>query len=50
MCDKVVYEDPFLIVCCLDKYVIQKMCDEAVDDSLAVLKLAPEWFVSSKMT
>ena len=25
------------------------MCDEAVDDSLAGLKLIPDWFVTSKM-
>ena len=25
------------------------MCDEAVDDSLAALKLFPDWFVTSKM-
>ena len=25
------------------------MCDEAVDDSLAALKLFPDWFVSSKI-
>ena len=25
------------------------MCDEAVDDSLASLKLIPDWFLTSKM-
>ena len=25
------------------------MCDEAIDDSLAALKLIPNWFVTSKM-
>ena len=25
------------------------MCDEAVDDSLATLKLIPDWFVTGKM-
>ena len=25
------------------------MCDEAVDDSLAALKLNPDWFVTSEM-
>ena len=25
------------------------MCDEAVDDSLAALKLIPDWFVTRKM-
>ena len=49
MCDRVVSEDPFLIVSCTDKYNNQRMCDEAVDDSLAALKLIPDWFVISKM-
>ena len=49
MCDKVVSEDDFLIVYCPDKYITQKICDEAVDDSLAALKLVPNWFVTSKM-
>ena len=25
------------------------MCNEAVDDSLAALKLIPKWFIASKM-
>ena len=49
MCDRVVSEDPFLIVYCPDKYKTQSMCDEAVDDSLAALKLVPDWFVTSKV-
>ena len=49
MFDKVVSEDPFLIVYCPDKYKIQIMCGEAVDDSLAALKLIPDWIVISKM-
>ena len=32
---------------CPDKYKTQKMCDEALDDCLAVLKF--NWFVTSKM-
>ena len=32
-----------------DKYKTQRMCDEAVDDSLASLKLISDWFVTSKM-
>ena len=35
MCDIVVSKD------CPDKYKTQKMCDEAVDYCLAVLKLVP---------
>ena len=49
MCDSIVSEDPFLIVYYPDKYKTQRMYDEAVDDSLAALKLIPDWFVTSKM-
>ena len=49
MCDRVVSEDPFLIVYCPDKYITQKMCDKAVNDSLVTLKLTPDWLVTSKM-
>ena len=43
--DRVVSEDLFLIMYCTDKYITQKI----VDDSLAALKLIPDWFVTSKM-
>ena len=33
MCDKAVSEDPFLLVYCPDKYITQKICDEAVANS-----------------
>ena len=49
MCDTVFSEDPFFTVYCPDKYKTQRMCDETVDDSLAALKLIPDWFVTSKM-
>ena len=49
MCDRVVSEDPFLIVYCPNKYITPKICDEAVDDSLAALKLITDWFVRTKM-
>ena len=49
MCGRVVSKHPFLVVYCPDKYITQKMCDEAVDDSLATLKLIPDWYVTSKM-
>ena len=39
--DRVVSKDPFLIVYCLHKYLIQKMCDETATDSLAALNLFP---------
>ena len=49
MYDRVVSEDPFLIVCCPNKYKNQGMCDEAVDDRLEALKFIPDWLVTSKM-
>ena len=51
-CATVVCEDSFLIVYCPNKYKthkIQKICDEAVNDSLSALKLIPDWFVSTKI-
>ena len=30
------------------KYVTQKMCDKAVDISLGILKMIPNWFVTKK--
>ena len=47
MCDKAVSEDPFLLVYCPDKYITQKICDEAVANSLATLKPICNWFVTS---
>ena len=49
MCDRFVSEDLFLIIHCPDKYKTRRMCDEAVNDSLATLKLVPDWFVINKM-
>ena len=49
MCVRVVSEDLFLIVYCPDKYKTQRICDEAVDDSLVALKLIPDWFVTGKV-
>ena len=39
----------FLILYCLDKHKTRKICDETAGDSLAALKLIPDWFVASKM-
>ena len=47
--DRVISEDPFLIVYCPDKYKIQRICDKAVDDSPATFRLISDWFVTSKM-
>ena len=49
MFDRVVSEGPFLIAYCPDKYKTQRMCDEAVDGSLAALKLIPDWVITNKM-
>ena len=49
MWNRVISEDPFILVYCPDKYKIQIMCDEAVDDCLAALKFIPDGFVTSKM-
>ena len=49
MFDTVVSKDHFLVVYCPDKYKTQRMCDEAVDDCLAALKLVPDWLLTSEM-
>ena len=38
--DDPVSNDPSIIVYCPDRYITHKMCDETVDDSVAVLKLS----------
>ena len=43
ICNLVVSVYPFLIVYCPEKSIIQKVCDKDVDDSLAAMKLIPEW-------
>ena len=49
MCERINSEIPFSLRCVLDQYKTQKMCNKAVDDCLAALKLAPDWFVTRKM-
>ena len=44
MLDKAVYNDQLHTV---QTNITLKICDEAYDDSLAILKLIPDWFVSS---
>ena len=46
---RVIFEDPFILVYCSDRYKTPIMCDEAADDCLAALKLLPDLFVTSKM-
>ena len=43
MCNKAVSKDPFLVLFDPDKYITQKVCDEAVDDCLAALKVVTSW-------
>ena len=47
MSDRVVFEDPFFIVYCPDKYKTQRMYDETADNTQ--LKLDHDWFVTSKV-
>ena len=42
MCDRVIYEDPFMLIYCPIIYKTQNMCDEGVDDCLAALKFIPD--------
>ena len=49
MCDRMIFEDTFSIRCVPEQYKTQQMCDEAVDDCLAVSKFVPDWFVTSKI-
>ena len=42
MCNRVGSEDPFFIRYDPDKYKTQRMCDEAVEDYLAILKVVPD--------
>ena len=49
MCNRVAFEDPFMLKYCPNKYKTQKMCNKAVDDCLSVLKFFSELFVTDKM-
>ena len=48
MCDRIIYDDLFSLRYVPDQYKIPEMCDEAVDDYLAALKILPGWLVTSK--
>ena len=48
MCDRIIYDDLFSLRYVPDQYKIPEMCDEAVDDYLAALKIVPGWLVTSK--
>ena len=49
MYDSVVFEDLFLIRVVPDQYKTQQMCDKAVNDCLAGMKLVPDLFATSQM-
>ena len=49
MCDRVITDDPFMLVYCLNKYETQRTCDKAVDDCLAEWKFIPDEFVTCKL-
>ena len=49
MCNRAVFEDPFLTVYCPNRYKTQIMCDVAVDNSPTALKFISDWIVTSKM-
>ena len=38
-----------MLVYCLDRYKIQRMCYKAIDDCLIALKCIYDWFVTSKI-
>ena len=38
-----------MVIYCPDKYITQRICDKAVDDSLASFKLILNWFITSKI-
>ena len=49
MCNRVVSGDHFIIIYCPDRFKIQRICDKAVEDWIAVLKLIPDWVVTMKL-
>ena len=49
ICDRVVYQNPFIILYYPNKYVTLKIRDEPVDVCPATLKLICVWFVTSKI-
>ena len=49
MSDRLFSDETFMLIYCLVRCKIQKMCDEAVDGFLAASKFIPDRFVTSKM-
>ena len=42
MCGSVILEVPFPMLYCPDEYKTQRICDEAIDNCLAVIKFIPD--------
>ena len=49
MCDTVISNGPSLVVYCPDNYKSQIMCEEAVYNCVAALKLVPDCFLLSEI-
>ena len=49
MCDRVISEDPFMLLYCPHRCKTQGICDQDVDNCLATFKLFSDWFVTIKM-
>ena len=49
MCDRIVSEDPFILIFRSDRYKTPKFCDKAFDGCLAAIKFFYYFMVTSKM-
>ena len=49
MCDRVISEDPFMLLYCPHRCKTQGICDQDVDNCLATFKFFSDWFVTIKM-
>ena len=47
---KLVFNEHFVLIYCLDEYKTRQMCDKAVDSYLPVLRFNPDWFVAMTLT
>ena len=41
ICNKIIYDEPFKLRYCSDRYNTQEMCNKAADDFLPALNLFP---------
>ena len=49
MCERVIYENLFMPICCPNRHRFQKLCNEVADDCPGAFEFIPDWFVTSKM-